>query len=102
MGSKIALRNERKTHSGQEKTHIVLGETGSDGDNGPGHHDGDEEGGNFDSSDQHIGGDTGQDVTDKENRDTGLILDIGKTKIVFDGAHCSSACAMYQVHTTYT
>ena len=101
MGSKFALGNERKTHSGQEKTHVILGETGGYGDNGPGHHDGDEEGGNFDSSDQHIGGDTGQDVTDKEDRDTGLVLDIGKTKIVFDGAHCMSARAMYQVHTTY-
>lgn len=66
--------NYTEEESREQETHVVLGETGSDRDDGPSHHDGDEEGWDLDTGDQHVGGDTSDDITDKQDRDTGLVL----------------------------
>jgi hypothetical protein len=69
--------------SSKEETHKVFGKTSGDGDDGPSQHDTDEEGGDLDSGDEHVGRDTSDDVSDKEDRDTGLVLDVGQTEVVF-------------------
>lgn len=63
--------------SGEQETGKVLGETGSDGNDGPGHHDRDEEGGDLDSGEKHVRRDTSDDISDKEDRDTCLVLHVG-------------------------
>ena len=57
--------NYSKEKAREQETHVVLGETGGDRDSGPGHHDGDEESWYLDTGDQHVGGDTSDDITDE-------------------------------------
>lgn len=87
-GTRTMNRRHTKEESSKKETHEVPGETGGDGDSGPGHHDANEEGGDLDSGDEHVGGDTSEDVSDKKNRNTGLVLNVGKTKIVFERRYC--------------
>jgi hypothetical protein len=68
--------------SSKEKAREVLNETGGDGDDSPSHHDGDQKVRRSDTGDDHIGWDTEEDVSDKENRDTCLVLDIGQTQVL--------------------
>lgn len=76
----------RKTHeSRQEQTREVLGQTSGDGNNGPGHHDAAKEDRGPDSSDDHVGGNTKEDVSDEEDRDTGLVLNVGKGQVLDQG-----------------
>lgn len=70
--------------SSEEETDKVLAERGADGEDGPGDHDAAEEERGLDSGHQHVGRDTGDDVSDKEDGDTGLVLNVGDTKILLE------------------
>lgn len=61
----IGRFDDTEEEASEQETHVILGQTGSDGNGGPCHHDGDEESWNLDPGDQHVGGDTSNDITDE-------------------------------------
>lgn len=68
-----------------EETGKILRKGRTDRDGGPSHHDAAQEETWLDAGDEHVGGDTKDDVAGKEDRDAGLVLDIGHVEVLDEG-----------------
>lgn len=83
--------NDAEEEASKEETDVSARESSADGNDGPEHHDTDEELGRIDPGDEHVGGDTHKDVTDEEDGDACLVLSVGDAEVVLERAETSES-----------
>ena len=77
--------DDAQEESRQEQAGKVFGESGADRQHRPSHHEHAKEKRHLDTGEEHVRGDTGEDIADEKDRDASLVLPVVQAEVGYDG-----------------